>query len=331
MKKLTVSVPLGIDGIACNAIVQAYNTYANRTPVEVDLWADPYDLADKDGRVILAGRNVTLGDIKEYESSKTDVVIFDNSINTLSKDYIKKVVSSDSIFNPNVPVPTMLYNYFSGIVFRKVVDPHAIDQWKRVGIAVQEMSDYLDGKDVYFDTFKNLTKPSMRGIYLHAFQQIDWIEMKPEQFDQLLLMEKDPGTNQDFTNAVQKTYSAIEFENELFYSNLFTLSPLEYDRGIYATVSQFELKYDKFTVGRHFKKYPHIKFVVDFNILNSRIRIWHNPADTNGSAYGLAERWKSKSTQAEMQCHPSGNFAQIYGSDAREIILQEILTKYVKG
>ncbi len=332
MKKITVSVPLGIAGIACNAIVQAYNTHVDSAPVEVDLWTDPYDLADKNGRVILAGRNVTIEDVKEYESSKTNVIIFDNtSFNDPEKTYIKKVVSQNSIINPNVPIPTMLYNYFSGVVFRKVSDPYIIKQWKRAGVAVQEMSDYLDGKDVYFDKFENLTKPSMRGIYLHTFQMIDWIKLKSDQFDQLLLMEKDPGTNQEFTDSVKETYSSIKAENDLFYDNMFALSPLDYDHSICATVSPFELKYDKFTVGRHFKDFPHIKFVVDFNISVGRIRIWHNPADTDESALNLAQRWKVNWADTELQHHPSGNFAQLSGSGTREIILRAIITKYVKN
>lgn len=332
MKKITVSVPLGIVGLACNAIVQAYNTLVEGTPVEVDLWTDPYDLADKRGRVILAGRNVSIEDVKEYESSKTNVVIFDNSnFNEVEKAYIKKVVSQNSIINPNVPITTMLYNYFSGAVFRKVSDPYIIDQWKRVGVAVQEMSDYLDGKDVYYDKFENLTKSSMRGIYLNAFQTIDWIEMmKSKQFDQLLLMEKDPGTNQKFTELIKATYSAIEAENDLFYNNMFAISPLDYDSSIYASVCPFELKYDKFTVGKHFKSFPYIKFVIDFNVSFGRIRIWHNPVDTNESAFNLAQRWKSKSAETEFQYHPAGTFAQLFGPGAREIIMQEILTKYVK-
>lgn len=331
MKKITVSVPLGIAGLACNAIVQAYNTLVDSAPVEVDLWTDPYDLADKNGRVILAGRNVTIEDVKEYESSKTNVIIFDNSnFNEVEKAYIKKVVSQNSILNPNVAIPTMLYNYFSGVVFRKVSDPYIIKQWKRVGVAVQEMSDYLDGKDVYFDKFENLTKPSMRGIYLHAFQMIDWIEMKSEQFDQLLLMEKDPGTNPEFTESIKTVYSAIAAESDLFYDNMFAISPLDYDRGIVATVSPFELKYDKFNVGKHFKNFPHIKFVVDFNISFGRIRIWHNPADTNETAFNLAQRWKGGSAETTLQYHPAGNFAQLFGPGTREIILQKIITKYVK-
>lgn len=332
MKKLTVSVPLGIDGIACNAIVQAYNTLVDGTPVEVDLWTDPYDLADKDGRVILAGRNVTIEDVKEYESSKTNVIIFGNSnFNEDEKTYIKKVVSQNSIINPNVPIPTMLYNYFSGVVFRKIDDPYIINQWKRVGVAVQEMSDYLDGKGVYFDEFEKMTKSSMRGIYLNAFQMLDWIEMKSEEFDQLLLMEKDPGTNQKFTEAITSTYSAIGAEIDLFYNNMFAISPLEYDTSIYAAVCPFELKYDKFTVGKHFKDFPHIKFVIDFNVSSGHIHIWHNPADTDESAFNLAQRWKGNSAETELQYHPAGNFAQLFGPGAREIILQEIVAKYVKN
>lgn len=333
MKKITVSVPLGIVGLACNAIVQAYNTLVEGAPVEVDLWTDPYDLADKTGRVILAGRNVAIEDVKEYESSKTNVIIFDNSnFNEVEKTYIKKVVSQNSIINPNVPIPTMLYNYFSRVVFRKVDDPHIIDQWKRVGVAVQEMSDYLDGKDVYYDDkFENLTKPSMRGIYLNTFQMIDWIEMKSEQFDQLLSMEKDPGTNQKFTELIKATYSAIAAESDLFYNNMFAISPLEYDSSIYAGVCPFELKYDKFTVGKHFKDFPYIKFVIDFNVSFGRIRIWHNPADTDESAFNLAQRWKGNSAETELQYHPPGNFTQLFGAGTREIIMQEILTKYVKN